>query len=153
MFTHKRTRASMAAAVTALAAAATLIAVTGAGAQAAATAESGWSVHGYATGFPVAGGIGPIGVAAQGDEMWIGSYNDGHLYRFGPGGGTTSAATRVSGAPIEARLAGRRSPRTGGCTRPCSAAAGWSSWRGVTATSCGSSPAASRTPRGSPPIR
>ncbi len=105
MFMQKRTRASLAAAVTALAAAATLLAATGAGAQAAVTAESGWKVQDYATGFPGVG-IGPIGIAAQGDEMWIGSYFDGHLYRFGPGGGTVSAATRVSSAPIEPQLAG-----------------------------------------------
>lgn len=67
----------------------------------------------FATGFMPDNGIGPVGVAADGSDIWVGDYAAGELYRFGPNGGLANQSTRVTTNPIRARLAGLTFGRDG----------------------------------------
>jgi sugar lactone lactonase YvrE len=66
-------------------------------------AADGYVASDFATGFPVADccGWGPIGVAFdRSDNLYVADAAQGHIYRFQPGGGEASAATRLTSAPI-----------------------------------------------------
>ena len=79
------------------------------GAAGAYTAAAGYAASDYATGFPenAANDWGPIGVAFdRSDNLYVADRADGNIYRFQPGGGTASAATRVSSSPIPGGITG-----------------------------------------------
>jgi hypothetical protein len=67
------------------------------------TAEPGYRVSSWATGFPhwITGGCqGALGMAvAPGGDVFALGEADGNLYRFPPGGGTVSGRTRVTKTP------------------------------------------------------
>jgi hypothetical protein len=69
----------------------------------------GYSASDYATGFPssAANDWGPIGIAFDtSDNLYVADNVDGNIYRFQPGGGTVSAATRLTPSPIPGGLTG-----------------------------------------------
>src|SRR4051794_9584340 len=83
---------------------------------AAYRAAPGYQAGDYVTGFPVASccGWGPIGVAFdRSDNLYVASAADGHIYRFQPGGGTASADTRLTAAPIPGDIKGLAMARDG----------------------------------------
>jgi hypothetical protein len=66
---------------------------------------SGYAVGDFVTGFPAGAPEGsPHGLAFDSaDNLFVADYGTGHLYKFGPGGGVASAATRVTTTPIPGR--------------------------------------------------
>jgi sugar lactone lactonase YvrE len=69
----------------------------------------GYQASDYATGFPesAANDWGPIGIAFdQSDNMYVADRADGNIYRFQPGGGTASGATRLTASPIPGLVTG-----------------------------------------------
>jgi sugar lactone lactonase YvrE len=79
-----------------------------AGASAYTTAP-GYAASDYAAGFPesTANDWGPIGIAFDtSDNLYVADTADGNIYRFEPGGGTASAATRLTPTPIPGKIAG-----------------------------------------------
>ena len=93
--------------VAALAAAATLLVVPGS-AYGYSTAP-GLAAADYATGFAqsAANHWGPLGIAFdQSDNLYVDDPVDGSIYRFQPGGGAVSAATRLNRTPIPGALTG-----------------------------------------------
>ena len=111
MFIKSRRLAVLAAASTLVAASASQLSVTQAQARSVAP---GFAVdESFATGFMPDNGIGPVGVAADGSDIWVGDYAAGELYRFGPNGGLANQSTRVTANPIRARLAGLTFGRDG----------------------------------------
>jgi sugar lactone lactonase YvrE len=77
-------------------------------------AAPGYQAGDYAVGFPVANGWGPIGVAFDAsDNLYVASAADSHIYRFQPGGGTASADTRLTAAPIPGDIKGLAMARDG----------------------------------------
>ena len=79
------------------------------GAAGAYSTASGYRASDYATGFPesTANGWGPIGIAFdQSDNLYVADTVDDNIYRFQPGGGTASAATRLTPSPIPGKLTG-----------------------------------------------
>jgi hypothetical protein len=63
----------------------------------------------YATGFRSLACCdwGPIGLAFdQSDNLYVANSADGHIYRFAPGGGAASDATRLTGTPLPGGLGG-----------------------------------------------
>jgi hypothetical protein len=64
-------------------------------------AAAGYAVTDFATGFPNGGAIGPIGLAFDASRnLFVMDLANGILYKFGPAGGTVSAASQVNTAPI-----------------------------------------------------
>ena len=79
------------------------------GAAGAYTTAAGYVASDYATGFPenTANDWGPIGIAFdQSDNLYVADAADGNIYRFQPGGGTASDATRVTSSPIPGNITG-----------------------------------------------
>src|SRR5690242_2040035 len=75
----------------------------------ALTTAPGYQASDYATGFAFAPccSWGPVGVAFDtSDNLYVSDYVDHQLYRFQPGGGSASPATRVSGAALNGGLKG-----------------------------------------------
>ena len=73
----------------------------------------GYAASDYVTGFP-AKTWGPIGIAFdQSDNLYVGDPIDGYIYRFQPGGGQASAATRLNETPIPGDIAGLAITRDG----------------------------------------
>ena len=71
------------------------------------TTSGGYVAHNYATAFPSRNQVGPIGVAFdQSDNLYVADHFDGNLYRFEPGGGAASGATRVTAKPIAGGVEG-----------------------------------------------
>src|SRR5436305_649545 len=67
------------------------------------TAAPGVDVADFATGFPNASGIGPVGVTFAADGSLFADHG-GTLYRFGPSGG--DAAGAAVGQPVSGALSG-----------------------------------------------
>jgi sugar lactone lactonase YvrE len=79
------------------------------GAAAAYTTAPGYQAGDYATGFPekAANAWGPIGIAFdRSDNLYVADAADGNVYRLQPGGGTASAATRLTPSPIPGGITG-----------------------------------------------
>ena len=79
------------------------------GAAAAYTTAQGYLAQDYATGFPEtpANHWGPIGLAFdQSNNLYVADTQDGNIYRFQPGGGMASAATRLTQTPIPGKISG-----------------------------------------------
>jgi PKD repeat protein len=76
----------------------------------AATAAPGYAVSDWATGFATtnpSGGVGPIGLAVSGSQIYVGDDPAGRLYRFDQDlGGLAGPATEVTTAPVPGTLAG-----------------------------------------------
>jgi sugar lactone lactonase YvrE len=69
----------------------------------------GYTASDYATGFPSssADDWGPIGIAFDtSDNLYVADNVDGNIYRFEPGGGTASGATRLTQSPISGGITG-----------------------------------------------
>jgi sugar lactone lactonase YvrE len=76
---------------------------------AAYTTTQGYLAQDYATGLPesATNHWGPIGLAFdQSDNLYVADTQDGNIYRFQPGGGSASAATRLTQTPIPGKLSG-----------------------------------------------
>lgn len=79
------------------------------GAAGAYTTAPGYAASDYATGFPeqAANDWGPIGIAFdRSDNLYVADAADGNIYRFQPGGGAASAATRLTASPIAGSITG-----------------------------------------------
>jgi sugar lactone lactonase YvrE len=79
------------------------------GVAAAYSTASGYSASNYATGFPMktANAWGPVGIAFdRSDNLYVADTVDGNIYRFQPGGGSASAATRLTPTPIPGGITG-----------------------------------------------
>jgi hypothetical protein len=79
------------------------------GVASAYSTAPGYAASDYATGFPESptNHWGPIGVAFdQSDNLYVADAFDGNIYRFQPGGGTASDATRVTSSPIPGTISG-----------------------------------------------
>jgi sugar lactone lactonase YvrE len=76
------------------------------------TAAPGVVASDVATGFPSAGGIGPVGVTFDAAGRLYVADGDS-VYRFGPGGGAAGPSTRLNAKPIEGRLTGLAFGRDG----------------------------------------
>lgn len=79
------------------------------GAAGAYSTAPGYQASDYATGFPesAANHWGPIGIAFdQSDNLYVADTVDDNIYRFQPGGGTASTATRLTPSPIPGKLTG-----------------------------------------------
>jgi sugar lactone lactonase YvrE len=79
------------------------------GAAGAYTTAASYQASDYATGLPekTANDWGPIGIAFdRSDNLYVADTADGNIYRFQPGGGTASAATRLTPAPIPGTISG-----------------------------------------------
>jgi sugar lactone lactonase YvrE len=84
-----------------------------AGTAGAYTTTPGYVASDYVTGFP-AKTWGPIGIAFdQSDNLYVGDPIDGYIYRFQPGGGQSSAATRLNESPIPGDIVGLAITRGG----------------------------------------
>jgi sugar lactone lactonase YvrE len=73
------------------------------------TTAPGYAAQDYATGFPASptNHWGPLGVAFdQSDNLYVADAWDGNIYRFQPGGGVASAATRLTESAIPGQLTG-----------------------------------------------
>jgi sugar lactone lactonase YvrE len=73
------------------------------------TTAAGYEASDYATGFleKTASDWGPIGIAFDhSDNLYVADTADGNIYRFQPGGGTVSAATRLTPSPIPGSIEG-----------------------------------------------
>jgi sugar lactone lactonase YvrE len=69
----------------------------------------GYQASDYAIGFPEspANNWGPIGIAFdQSDNLYVADRVDGNIYRFQPGGGVASDATRLTPSPIPGLITG-----------------------------------------------
>jgi DNA-binding beta-propeller fold protein YncE len=80
------------------------------------TTGSGFAASDYATGFPSLSCChwGPIGVAFdQSDNLYVADNADGNIYRFAPGGGAASDATRVTESGLPGGPAGLAVARDG----------------------------------------
>ena len=72
------------------------------------TARS-YAAHPYATGFPSSAlnDWGPIGITFdRSDNLYVADTADGNIYRFAPGGGVASPATRLTRSPISGEITG-----------------------------------------------
>jgi sugar lactone lactonase YvrE len=95
---------------------ATLLLIALPGVAGAYTTDAGYAASDYATGFPASptSHAGPIGVAFdQSDNLYVADSSDGNLYRFQPGGGVASSATRVTQSPISGQITGLVVSRSG----------------------------------------
>jgi streptogramin lyase len=80
------------------------------------TTGSGYTASDYATGFPSLSCChwGPIGLAFdQSDNLYVADNADGNIYRFAPGGGAASDATRVTQSGLPGGPAGLAVARDG----------------------------------------
>jgi DNA-binding beta-propeller fold protein YncE len=80
------------------------------------TTGSGFAANDYATGFPSLSCChwGPLGVAFdQSDNLYVADNADGNIYRFAPGGGAASDATRVTESGLPGGPAGLAVARDG----------------------------------------
>ena len=82
------------------------------------SAAPGYAAQDYATGFvhsdTAVGDVGPIGIAFdKSDNLYVSDPVDQDLYRFQPGGGVASAATRINSAPLAGRVFGLIFTRSG----------------------------------------
>jgi hypothetical protein len=76
---------------------------------AAVTTAPGYEATPWATGFPFDSTQrwGPVGVAFDtSDNLYVSDFVDRHLYRFQPGGGAASAATRLTGGELGGGIKG-----------------------------------------------
>jgi sugar lactone lactonase YvrE len=86
------------------------------GAAGAYSTAPGYQASDYATGFPesAANHWGPIGIAFdRSDNLYVADRADGNIYRFQPGGGAASDATRLTPAPIPGLITGLVVSRAG----------------------------------------
>jgi hypothetical protein len=83
------------------------------------TTAPGYLAHDYATGFPNSedsAGLdyGPMGVAFdKNNDLYVADTDDGNIYRFPPGGGVASSATRLTPSPISGEILGLAISRSG----------------------------------------
>jgi len=79
------------------------------GAARAYSTAPGFTASDYATGFPEkqVNRWGPIGIAFDtSDNLYVADTVDGNIYRFQPGGGVASDATRVTASPVGEKITG-----------------------------------------------
>jgi hypothetical protein len=69
-----------------------------------ATAASGFAVTSFASGFAINGCVGPVGIAFDhSGNVFISSYTDGFINRFGSSGGVAGPTTRLNSASLGGR--------------------------------------------------
>src|SRR5437763_4317918 len=79
------------------------------GAAGAYSTAPGYQASDYATGFPKSApnDWGPIGIAFDtSDNLYVADRADANIYRFQPGGGPASDATRLTPSPIPGLITG-----------------------------------------------
>ncbi len=87
-----------------------------AGVAAGYATAPGYVAHDYVTGFPESAQNhwGPLGIAFdQSSNLYVADTVDGNIYRFQPGGGVASSATRLTSSPIPGAITGLAFSRSG----------------------------------------